>query len=127
MGLFWEYKSSNISEIILESMMKQDLGKYPKFARGNSFVLTTLYNDNSTSGLEALELVYEGRLFIKKLNTKLLVSFLPWATSLGLTFSFTLFFSHSGWSHQPDLHFYHLVSASGPLYKLFICLEHSSL
>ena len=45
--------------------MKQDLGKYPKFARGNSFLLTTLYNDNSTSGLEALELVSECGLFVK--------------------------------------------------------------
>lgn len=45
-------KSSNISEIILDYMMRQNLEKYLKLARRKTFLFAALYNDNSTSGLE---------------------------------------------------------------------------
>lgn len=58
MSLFGNIKSSNIFEIILESMIKWDFGKYLNFLE-ETFLLTTLHKIYSITGLEALKLVGE--------------------------------------------------------------------
>lgn len=108
--------------------MKQDFGKYPQFARENSFPLTTLYKDNSTSGLEVLELICECGLFAKikenvtgsNKNILLTMRNISWPLPMSLTHSL----SHSVCFHQPDFHsapyIYPVLFLSRLVYKLFL-------
>ena len=58
-------KESDTTERLIWSDDEAEFGEIPKICQRKTFLLATLYNDNSTSGLEPLELVCEYGLFVK--------------------------------------------------------------